>query len=364
LLIRRSNPGRDLARLADASIVVIGLGLSSGVFLISPYIWRAGLTPGERLVSIAYPLGDVLVLAVAARLAIGTSNRPATWWLLTGSIVPLLFGDAVLVSLQVSNDWGTWQHQQLLDLCWILFYVGLGTAALHPSMVSLSEPTPVTVRLSRGRLLLLASACLLPSAILAIQAGRGRESAPTVVALAAGSAALFLLALVRMRGLAGELATQQERELTGQRVLRVAELERTRLAAELHDGPVQRLTALLYNLEVARLHLEAGELGDADGLLSVLETDLSVDIESLWRLISTPAPGGARPSPSSWPSTRPSRRCPGAADRPASGHGRRGRRGGRHSGTSQRPPRSSSRPSSSLTSRQAWIRRGRMRKYR
>src|SRR5919202_134662 len=162
LLIRRSNPGRDLASLADASIIVIGLGLLSWVFLISPYIWRAGLTPGERLVSIAYPLGDVLVLAVAARLAIGTSNRPATWWLLTGSIVPLLFGDAVFVFLQVSNAWGTWQHQQLLDLCWILFYVGFGTAALHPSMISLSEPTPVTVRLTRGRLLLLAGACLLP----------------------------------------------------------------------------------------------------------------------------------------------------------------------------------------------------------
>lgn len=200
LLIRHSTPGRDLASLADASIIVIGLGLLSWVFLISPYIWSEGLTPGQRPVSIAYPLGDVLVLAVAARLAIGTSNRPATWWLLTGSIVPLLFGDAVFVSLQVSNAWGTWQHQQLLDLCWILFYVGFGTAALHPSMVTLSEPTPVTVRLSRARLLLVGSACLLPSAILGVQTSRGRESVPTVIALAAGSAALFLLALVRVRG--------------------------------------------------------------------------------------------------------------------------------------------------------------------
>jgi signal transduction histidine kinase len=286
LLIRRSNPGRDLASLADAAIIVIGLGLLSWVFLISPYLWAAGLTPGERLVSIAYPLGDVLVLAVAARLAIGTTGRPATWWLLTGSIVPLLFGDAVFVLLQVSNTWGTWQHQQLLDLSWILFYVGFGTAALHPSMVTLSEPSPATVRLSRGRLLLLASASLLPSAVLAIQTARGKQNVPTVIALAAGSAALFLLALARMRGLAGELALQQEREHTGQRVLRVAEFERTRLAAELHDGPVQRLTALLYNLALARLHLKAGDLSHVDGLLGGLENDLSVDIENLRRLMS------------------------------------------------------------------------------
>jgi signal transduction histidine kinase len=109
---------------------------------------------------------------------------------------------------------------------------------------------------------------------------------PTVTALAAGSAALFLLALARMRGLAGELALQQERERTSKRVLRGAEEERIRLAAELHDGPVQQLTALLYNLGLARLYLKAGELNSADELLGNLETGLSVDIGSLRRLMS------------------------------------------------------------------------------
>ncbi len=285
LLIRRRGPGRDLASLIDAAIITIGLGLLSWVFLISPYISIEGFSPGQRLVAIAYPLGDVLVLAVAVRLAVGT-NRPLAWWLLAGSIVPLLFGDTLFGLLQLAGTWGTWQRQQLLDLSWILFYVGFGAAALHPSMVKLSEPGPVAARLTRGRLLLLAGTSLLSPTALAVQAARGKLSSMTVAALAAGSAVLFVLALARMAGLAGEIALQRERKRTSQQVLQVAEEERTRLAAELHDGPVQRLSALLYKAGLARLDLRAGDLRGTDLVLAELERGLGAEIASLRRLLS------------------------------------------------------------------------------
>ncbi len=286
LLIRRRSQSRDMASLIDAAIITIGLGLLSWEFLISPYISMAGFSPGQRLVAIAYPLGDVLVLAVAVRLAVGAGRRPLAWWLLAGSVVPLLFGDTVFGLLQLAGTWGTWQRQQALDLSWILFYLGLGAAALHPSMVALSEPGVVAARLTRGRLLLLAGASLLSPTVLAVQAARGKLSTMTVTALAAGSAVLFVLALARMAGLAAEVALQQERKRTSQRVLRVAEEERTRLAAELHDGPVQRLSALLYNAGQARLDLQAGDLGSTDWLLAELERGLGVEIASLRRLSS------------------------------------------------------------------------------
>lgn len=287
LLIRRRSPGQDLAGLIDAAIITIGLGLLSWVFLIGPYISMAGYSPGQRLVAIAYPLGDVLVLAVAVRLAVGTRGRPLAWWLLAGSVVPLLFGDTVFGLLQLSGTWGTWQRQELLDLSWILFYLGFGAAALHPSMVALSEPDPgAAARLTRGRLLLLAGTSLLSPTVLAIQAAHDEPSGVTVTALSAGSAVLFVLALARMAGLAGEVALQQERKRTSQRVLRVAEEERTRLAAELHDGPVQRLSALLYKAGLARVDAEAGDTGDVDGLLVELESGLVVEIDSLRRLMS------------------------------------------------------------------------------
>ena len=62
LLIRQRNPGRDWASLVDAMIVTIGLALLSWVFLITPYAHDATLPLGTKLVSIGYPLGDILIL--------------------------------------------------------------------------------------------------------------------------------------------------------------------------------------------------------------------------------------------------------------------------------------------------------------
>jgi hypothetical protein len=63
LLVRRRNPRRDPAALIDAAILTIGVGLLSWVFLISPNIHLSGLSWLAKSVSIAYPLGDVLLLA-------------------------------------------------------------------------------------------------------------------------------------------------------------------------------------------------------------------------------------------------------------------------------------------------------------
>jgi hypothetical protein len=75
LLIRRRNPGRDWASLVDSLIVTIGLALLSWVFLIAPYAHDTTLHLGTKLVSIAYPLGDILMLGVAVRMAVGGGRR-------------------------------------------------------------------------------------------------------------------------------------------------------------------------------------------------------------------------------------------------------------------------------------------------
>src|SRR6266540_197401 len=100
LLIRGRSPGRDTASLIDATIISVGLGLLAWVFLIVPQVREPELTMLQRVVSIAYPLSDVLVLAVAARLAVGSSHRPTAWWVLMGSVVSLLVADVLFGLLQ------------------------------------------------------------------------------------------------------------------------------------------------------------------------------------------------------------------------------------------------------------------------
>ena len=110
----------------------------------------------ERLASISYPLGDVALLAIAVRLAVGGGRRPVGFWLLAGSIVPLLVADALYGYLNLT---GSWHEHNLVDVGWIVFYVGWGAAALHPSMRELTMPSasqrrtgssPARVRRQRG----------------------------------------------------------------------------------------------------------------------------------------------------------------------------------------------------------------------
>src|SRR5688572_19125370 len=80
---------RDRATMIDGLILTAGAGFLSWTFLIGPYLANPQLTLVEKVIQIAYPLCDVLVLAILSRLAIGAK---LSWSvvLLIGSGVGLL----------------------------------------------------------------------------------------------------------------------------------------------------------------------------------------------------------------------------------------------------------------------------------
>jgi hypothetical protein len=134
-------PDRDAASLIDATIITTGVGMLSWVFLIGPYARLPDLSLSQRLVSIAYPLGDLLLLAVAVRLWRAGGAGVTSSRLLAFGLFALMASDTVYALSLLNSDW---QIGGPIDAAWILYYVALGLAALHPSMVSLSEPAPVT----------------------------------------------------------------------------------------------------------------------------------------------------------------------------------------------------------------------------
>jgi diguanylate cyclase (GGDEF)-like protein/PAS domain S-box-containing protein len=211
MLIRRRNPERDRAGAIDSLIMTLGLALLSWVALIAPYLHDDSLTTLPKLVSIAYPLGDILLLAAAIRLAVDTGKRQPSFYLLTGAIVALLATDFAygVVTLQ-----GNYHGQVILDVGWISFYLLWGAAALHPSMRELEQPAPERItRLTPLRLTLLTIASLIAPAVEATQEVR-RGNLDLLVIIAA-SVVLFGLVVVRMAG----LVRQQERSAARERTL-------------------------------------------------------------------------------------------------------------------------------------------------
>jgi two-component system, NarL family, sensor histidine kinase DegS len=116
-----------------------------------------------------------------------------------------------------------------------------------------------------------------------VQLVRGQHTEDLVAAV--GSMVLFGLVLARLNGLAGEvaaLATARKRLLD--RTVQAREEERIRLAAELHDGPIQRLTGAAYAADLSR-RLARADLVGGQQLLDSLEGDIRGEVTALRRVM-------------------------------------------------------------------------------
>jgi diguanylate cyclase (GGDEF)-like protein len=206
LLVRRRMHERDTAGLIDATVAATGVGVLFWVFLIQPVAASSHITPLAQLVSIAYPVIDVLLVAVVVRLLIGGGRRGTAFTLIVvGSFLKLL-ADA---------GWGYFgldgtSASGAIGACWQGFFVVWGAAALHPSMRCFGEPT---ARRASGhahsRLLLLAGVSVLAPIVLMVQATRNQFGSTEVIA--GGAAILSLLVLARMSGLLHRVQDQAAR---------------------------------------------------------------------------------------------------------------------------------------------------------
>ena len=104
VLVRRRNPERDRAGVIDSLIMTLGLSLLSWVALIAPYLHDESLSTVAKLVSVAYPLGDILLLAAAIRLAVDSGRRQPAFYLLITAIVALLVTDFAYGLITLAGD--------------------------------------------------------------------------------------------------------------------------------------------------------------------------------------------------------------------------------------------------------------------
>src|SRR6185437_5140904 len=203
-LTRSGAAVRDRASFLDALILTVGAGFLSWMFLIMPYLNNPHLTGMEKGISIAYPLGDILLLSILSRIAVG-GVRNTSVRLLMASGAGLLAADTLYGLSQLNGDFqaGGWA-----DAGWLLFYAFGGASALHSSMTGLTEPKVLRAARSGTRrtaagIAVLGTASFVAPAVLLGEALHGPVYHGVIIACV--SAALTLLTAARVATISANL---------------------------------------------------------------------------------------------------------------------------------------------------------------
>jgi signal transduction histidine kinase len=286
-LVRTRRRGRDVAALLDGLVFTTGLALLSWQFLMLPYVRDPSLSSGEKLYSLIFPLADVMLLAVLLRLWTGGGGRGWAYYLLGVGLVAMLASDTAFGLTVIVT--GSYQPGSAVDIGYIIFPLALGAAALHPSMPSISLPSRrIRARVTPGRLALLVGAVVLAQAVIVVEWLRGQ---PIQYPVVAGAGMLMsLLTFVRFGGMARDMAIQHERRRAAIQIVQSSDKERIKLAADLHDGPVQEVAMLSYTAHLVRAQLARGDLGRADEMLEELQRNLEAQVRELRQVMTALRP--------------------------------------------------------------------------
>ena len=226
LLVRARTSGQGRDGVLDGLIVGLGACVGAWVWLIEGSLTDSSTPVLARVVTAAYPLMDVVILTVLVRLVLTESRSIPSYRLLLAGMALQLGGDLLYAqwpSLSSST------HPQPLDVAWLLSYILLAAAALHPSMRRLAEPVR-RPRSTLGPLLIVTLGMALAAApvVLALSHDPSGVSRGVLLVLFAGIA---IAVLVRLRSLVAD----RDRDL----------VERDRIQDELsHSALHDALTGL------------------------------------------------------------------------------------------------------------------------
>ena len=230
LLLMLSASGRHkLAALSDAGIVTFAFAVFQWTFVMGPAIRAAGGT-GEQVVDALYPAMDILLLAGLAGFFVSPAWRTPSFRLVGAGIGALFAGDEAVGLAPNSYSVGSW-----IDSLFLLAYVLLAVAALHPSMADLSQSRSMpTLRVSLGRIAVLAAALLVAPATLLEQKLRGKPlDLYEVLPLAA---AISLLVVGRFSGILRALERIRLRERRARAAAEEMQTQLTEQNARLRGG--------------------------------------------------------------------------------------------------------------------------------
>lgn len=195
-LIRARRAGGDWSALLDALIVTIAFTSINFVLVIAPLLDATQLSRYAQILAGVYPFFDLVFLVLAIRLFFGTARPCAALLALAGWAASLFVADSFYGIEQVR---GVEQDGDLSFLGYLLSFLFIGVAALHPTMCRVAAERERAHAAGWIRLIALAL-CGLAVPVLVVQSVRhGQRIEPIVLACA--SAIMFVLLMLRVSDL-------------------------------------------------------------------------------------------------------------------------------------------------------------------
>ncbi|MFI1990527.1 GGDEF domain-containing protein [Actinoplanes sp. NPDC020271] len=209
LILRRRLRARDPAGVIEAVIIAGAFALIAWVYLMKPVTQSPGLTFAGKLVAIGYPILDLLMLALLARMLVGGGGRNGAFLLLATGMTSYLAADyAWALTDHFEFQAGT-LSSHTMDAGYLFAFGLYGAAGLHPGIRDLAEPIEISDRrFSRWRLVLLTAATMIAPLLLAVEAWREHNRVPDAQAVVVGCVVMFLLVVARMAVLIRQVERQ------------------------------------------------------------------------------------------------------------------------------------------------------------
>ena len=272
---------RRMLRSAWLDGLIAGLTAAA---LADAYLDGAGVPVGDgaRGVAAAYPLADLLLLAigVAALAVLGRAAGPS-WWLLCTSFVTFVVTDAVYAQ-QVAA--GTYTPGDPVDVGWLLARLLLALAAVA-SLRERGRPRD----LQGAAVLALPGACALT--VLALLLHGTQHPLPTAATVLAALAGCVMVVRTAFTFRELKVLTERTQQALIGRLVEAQEDERARIAADVHDDSLQALAAVDLRLGSLRRRLAAHAPAEVPAVSAVTDTvhEAAVRLRSLLFELETPA---------------------------------------------------------------------------
>ncbi len=241
LRLGRQVSGRGTReRRTDAAIVTMGAFALCWRLLISSYAGDSSLTWLAKVTTAAYPIMDIGIVFVLASALLFGGARSAAHKIVALAMVVMLIGDIGYLLLELH---GAYADGSAIDVTWLLNYVLVGVAALHPSMAA--EPASVRSE-PMGRAAWMPTVTIsaaIPPGLLVVSGIALRRA--DIGVLGVTSLLLIGLILLRMDWMVGRLSGQAQELAEQAATLRKALAVRDDLEADLrHQAFHDSLTGL------------------------------------------------------------------------------------------------------------------------